>query len=234
MSSLQFRGTGAGSDLRFRDASACGVAAIAASAPSAYAVRVRVDRLYRPLVEAWVATRVAAALGFEDELVAGTVCEFLFAAPDGTPDPCELQLLLTGFLERQAQPFVAALWTMLADAQAGAQGIPSTLLEAKKAELIAAQVRAAVQSVAVGAGAAVAAVAAAAAAADQPKDRRASRWGDALPVAAPLLPAAAPPPSSAVVSGAPSGERKRSRSRNRTLPREERSEASRYARRVDL
>ena len=231
MSSLQFRGTGAGSDMRFRDASACGVAAIAASAPSVYAVRVRVDRLYRPLVEAWVATRVAAALGFEDELVAGTVCEFLFAAPDGTPDPCELQLLLTGFLERQAQPFVAALWTMLADAQAGAQGIPSTLLEAKKAELIAAQVRAAVQSVAFGAGAAVAAVAAAA---DQPKDRRASRWGDALPVAAPLLPAAAPPPSSAVVSGAHSGERKRSRSRNRTLPREERSEASRYARRVDL
>src|SRR5689334_4280662 len=60
-----------------------------------------------------------------------------------SPNPVELQLTLTGFLEKKAPAFVAELWRMLASAQASPSGIPSTLLESRKFELVEQQRRAA-------------------------------------------------------------------------------------------
>lgn len=47
----------------------------------------------------------------------------------------ELQILITGFLDKDAAPFAKSLWKLLLSAQKGAQGVPQELLEAKKAEL---------------------------------------------------------------------------------------------------
>jgi NIMA-interacting peptidyl-prolyl cis-trans isomerase 1 len=43
---------------------------------------------------------------------------------------------LTGFLNKQAQPFVAELWKLLLDAQDAPHGIPRAFVERKKAELV--------------------------------------------------------------------------------------------------
>ena len=44
---------------------------------------------------------------------------------------------LTGFLNKQAQPFVAELWKLLLDAQDSPHGIPRAFVERKKQELVA-------------------------------------------------------------------------------------------------
>ena len=48
----------------------------------------------------------------------------------------ELQKTLTGFLEKRTPAFVAELWRMLASAQSTGNGIPSAILEGRKAELL--------------------------------------------------------------------------------------------------
>jgi serine/arginine repetitive matrix protein 1 len=46
-----------------------------------------------------------------------------------------MQINLTGFLEAEAAPFMQALWTLLVSAQNEVGGIPTEILEKKKAEL---------------------------------------------------------------------------------------------------
>jgi serine/arginine repetitive matrix protein 1 len=115
-----FRGTSAASDFRFADKTGKQIKAIGASAPPEYAVKVHMSRVYRPIINGWIEQRINELLGIEDELLIGTVQEFL--GKDESPDPRELQMYLTGFLEKKAQPFVAELWGVLASAQSNKQG----------------------------------------------------------------------------------------------------------------
>ena len=48
----------------------------------------------------------------------------------------DMQIQLTGFLEKGAAVFCKELWTLCLSAQANPQGVPKELLEAKKLELI--------------------------------------------------------------------------------------------------
>ena len=68
---------------------------------------------------------------------AGMTLNFLSSGE--SPNPRELQLNLTGFLEKKAGPFVAELWEQLHEAAAAPNGIVPSLLEARKAELLRAQ-----------------------------------------------------------------------------------------------
>eukprot|EP01138_Halocafeteria_seosinensis_P004740 gb/GECG01004847.1/.p1 GENE.gb/GECG01004847.1/~~gb/GECG01004847.1/.p1 ORF type:complete len:342 (+),score=73.16 gb/GECG01004847.1/:1-1026(+) len=52
------------------------------------------------------------------------------------PDPKELQLNLTGFLENNSASFVLELWKMLLSAQDNPTGIPEQMLQQKKEELM--------------------------------------------------------------------------------------------------
>ncbi len=52
------------------------------------------------------------------------------------PDINSLQILLTGFLEKQTAPFCKELWDLMLSAKTSPQGIARELLEAKKMELI--------------------------------------------------------------------------------------------------
>ena len=57
------------------------------------------------------------------------------------PDAKTVQINLTGFLESSTPVFMSELWEMLTSAQSNIGGIPSSILEAKKAEILAAKVR---------------------------------------------------------------------------------------------
>ena len=74
-------------------------------------------------------------LGFEDEIVIGLVINSL---SDKALDPKQLQLDITGFLEKQTPKFVEELWTLLVEAQANKHGIPQQFVDSKKQQLVGA------------------------------------------------------------------------------------------------
>lgn len=57
------------------------------------------------------------------------------------PDIKNLQMQLTGFLDKDTPAFCKQLWNMFLSAQASPQGVPKELLEAKKQELMQEKVR---------------------------------------------------------------------------------------------
>ncbi len=89
------------------------------------------------IIDKWVAKELTGMLGFEDEVVIGLVKNMLES--EIHPDPRELQVTLTGFLEKQAAGFVQELWRLLISAQESSTGIPSVLLDEKKAQISAQQ-----------------------------------------------------------------------------------------------
>ena len=56
------------------------------------------------------------------------------------PNIKELQIQLTGFLDKDAASFCQALWKLCLSAQDSPHGVPKELIEAKKAELAQAKV----------------------------------------------------------------------------------------------
>ena len=84
-----------------------------------------------------MAAKLTGMLGFEDEVLIGLVCNMLESSTH--PDPRELQVTLTGFLEKEASTFVQELWKLLVSAQDSSTGIPAALLEEKKAQISAQQ-----------------------------------------------------------------------------------------------
>lgn len=52
------------------------------------------------------------------------------------PDIKDLQIKLTGFLDKDTAKFCKELWNLCLSAQSNPQGVPKELLEAKKLELI--------------------------------------------------------------------------------------------------
>jgi hypothetical protein len=61
------------SDARFRDRDKATLKTLSASAPPEYAQKVDMRRVYRPIIEGWVASRIPELLGIEDEVVVGLV-----------------------------------------------------------------------------------------------------------------------------------------------------------------
>lgn len=57
------------------------------------------------------------------------------------PDPKQLQVLTTGFLESKAPEFVNELWNLLLSAQDNVAGIPAQFVEQKKEEIRKRRVR---------------------------------------------------------------------------------------------
>jgi serine/arginine repetitive matrix protein 1 len=96
-------------------------------------------------LRSWVERRVTELLGVEDEVLVAYVLEEIEGK--AKVDPRALQLNLTGFLERNAGPFVRELWALLRSAAASPSGIPQQFLDEKAAELAArdAERRAAVE-----------------------------------------------------------------------------------------
>ena len=103
---------------------------------------VRIEKINVEVMGRWVSERLAELLGFEDDVLSDLVMNMLAQTRDAKTgqdrrvDPQQLQVQLTGFLNKQAQPFVAELWKLLLDAQDAPHGIPRAFVERKKAELV--------------------------------------------------------------------------------------------------
>mgnify|MGYP001970855056 CR=1 FL=1 len=103
----------------------------------ALAVKIDMRRVNVDVMKPWIARRVTELLGIEDDVVVLYVFTFLedAAKGGGAIDPRAMQVHLTGFLEHNAAVFMKELWTLLADAQASANGVPSAFVEEKRREL---------------------------------------------------------------------------------------------------
>ena len=154
--------------------------------------------------------RIQEILGFEDDVVVVLIFNSLESAAKASSsksggtkgaglDPRELQITLTGFLEKSAKPFVLELWKLLLSAASTPTGIPQQMIEAKKAEMLQEQTKqrdmiaAAANAARIAAGLSVAAAASTAPAASAAvvggadgSRKRASRFGPPATVRAPL------------------------------------------------
>ena len=143
MSGGFFKGTSIDQDARFPDKNKKLLAKM--QFPPEYDEKVNIAPIRLELLRGWISKKVESILGVEDEVVVELILNSLESAQsaaksgkrEGLLDPRELQITLTGFLEKQAKPFMIELWKMLVSAGQTTTGIPVQLLEMKKAEILA-------------------------------------------------------------------------------------------------
>ncbi|RLN06840.1 hypothetical protein BBO99_00009326 [Phytophthora kernoviae] len=104
--------------------------------PKCFSERVDLSKVQREVINQWITERITELLGFEDDIVISMAINLLEPKEvDEKLDPKQLQLALTGFLEKQAAAFTQELWELLLSAQSNATGIPSAILDKKKQEM---------------------------------------------------------------------------------------------------
>ncbi|KAK8596298.1 hypothetical protein V6N12_064797 [Hibiscus sabdariffa] len=129
MSGGFFRGTSADQDTRFSNKQA----KLLKSQKFAPELEHLVDmtKVKMDVVRPWIATRVTELLGFEDEVL----INFIYGLLDGKEvNGKEVQISLTGFMEKNTGKFMKELWTLLLSAQRNASGVPQQFLDAKEEE----------------------------------------------------------------------------------------------------
>ncbi|KAG1713302.1 hypothetical protein DVH05_001022 [Phytophthora capsici] len=103
--------------------------------PKCFEERVDMRKVQREVINQWVTERITQLLGFEDDIVVSMAINLLEPKVDEKLDPKQLQMALTGFLEKQAGLFMEELWNLLLSAQSNPTGIPSAILDKKKQEM---------------------------------------------------------------------------------------------------
>jgi len=105
--------------------------------PPEFDRKVNMDKVALPVIKKWIAERILAILGFEDDILVQFIFNMLDSAKEAhqSPDPKHIQIHLTGFLEQDARAFTEELWTHLVTACHNAGGIPTAMLEATKKKL---------------------------------------------------------------------------------------------------
>ncbi|KII67605.1 Serine/arginine repetitive matrix protein 1 [Thelohanellus kitauei] len=101
--------------------------------------KVDMSKVMLDTMKTWIAARISGMLGFEDEVVIDYLIGML--ENDINPDPKQMQMHLTGFLEaKNARIFMRELWHLLKSAEEN-NGVPKEFIELKMAELAEAQKR---------------------------------------------------------------------------------------------
>lgn len=126
-----FRGVAGGDDVRFKNKEDALLKST--KYPSNFDERVDTSKVNLQVMRPWIAEKVEAILGFEDEVLVEFVSDHLES--EQFPDPRKMQISLTGFLEKRARPFMAELWSLLLSAQDSVAGIPRAFVEQKKREM---------------------------------------------------------------------------------------------------
>ncbi|XP_031253978.1 serine/arginine repetitive matrix protein 1 isoform X2 [Pistacia vera] len=129
MSGGFFRGTSADQDTRFSNKQAKLMKSQKFAAELEHLVdmtKVKMD-----VIRPWIANRVTELLGFEDEVL----INFIYGLLDGKEvNGKQVQISLTGFMEKNTGKFMKELWTLLLSAQKNASGVPQQFLDAKEEE----------------------------------------------------------------------------------------------------
>ncbi|CAN4093315.1 unnamed protein product [Withania somnifera] len=84
------------------------------------------------VMKPWIAKRVTELIGFEDEVLINFIYSLLERK---VVNGKEVQISLTGFMERNTGKFMKELWVLLLSAQNNAGGVPQLFLEAKEEEM---------------------------------------------------------------------------------------------------
>ncbi|KAK4731530.1 hypothetical protein R3W88_024518 [Solanum pinnatisectum] len=131
MSGGFFRGTSAEQDTRFSNKQA----KLLKSQKFAPELEHLVDmtKVKMDVMKPWIAKRVTELIGFEDEVLINFIYSLLERK---VANGKELQISLTGFMERNTGKFMKELWALLLSAQNNASGVPQQFLEAKEEEMI--------------------------------------------------------------------------------------------------
>ncbi|EME31859.1 splicing factor PWI domain-containing protein [Galdieria sulphuraria] len=110
--------------------------------PEIYSQQVQTKLVQLDAIRAWVSTKLQHLLGFEDDVVVDFALSYLESYE--TPDPRELHLNLSGFLEDKTFTFMEQLWSLLVEAQQEAKvadgkvvsaGVPPSLVEELRKQL---------------------------------------------------------------------------------------------------
>ena len=90
-----------------------------------------------PVIQKWVSLKLQEILGFEDDVLVGMVHNILdeSATSKTKLDGQEMQLTMTGFLDKHTDAFMTELWELLVSAEAEPTGIPRSFLDAKAKEM---------------------------------------------------------------------------------------------------
>ncbi|KAK4784453.1 hypothetical protein SAY86_018821 [Trapa natans] len=129
MSGGFFRGTSADQDTRFSNKQAKLMKTLKFAPELEHLVdmtKVKMD-----VMKPWIATRVTELLGFEDEVL----INFIYGLLDRKEvNGKEVQISLTGFMEKNTAKFMKELWNLLLSAQKNASGVPQQFLDAREEE----------------------------------------------------------------------------------------------------
>lgn len=130
MSGGFFRGTSAEQDTRFSNKQA----KLLKSQKFAPELEHLVDmtKVKMDVMKPWIAKRVTELIGFEDEVLINFIYGLLERK---VVNGKEVQISLTGFMERNTGKFMKELWALLLSAQNNASGVPQQFLEAKEEEM---------------------------------------------------------------------------------------------------
>ncbi|USP77122.1 PWI domain-containing protein C825.05c [Curvularia clavata] len=101
--------------------------------PPEFNQKVDIEKVNIDLIKRWIANKLTTILGNEDDIIVETCYNLIEQSQ--FPKIKEIQIQLTGFLEKETAPFCKELWNLMLSAQESPMGVPRELLEAKKAEL---------------------------------------------------------------------------------------------------
>ncbi|EAT87980.2 hypothetical protein SNOG_04220 [Parastagonospora nodorum SN15] len=101
--------------------------------PPEFDKKVDIEKVNIDLMKKWIANKITTILGDEDDIVVETCYNLL--EQDRFPKIKEIQIQLTGFLNKDTPAFCKELWDLMLSAQESPVGVPRELLEAKKLEL---------------------------------------------------------------------------------------------------
>ncbi|KAD4584575.1 hypothetical protein E3N88_22176 [Mikania micrantha] len=129
MSGGFFRGTTADQDTRFSNKHAKLLKS--QKFPPELENLVDMTKVKMDVMRPWIAQRVTELLGFEDEVLINFIYGLL---EEKVVNGKEIQISLTGFMEKNTGKFMKELWTHLLSAQQNASGVPQQFLDAKEEE----------------------------------------------------------------------------------------------------
>jgi serine/arginine repetitive matrix protein 1 len=113
MSGSGFRGVSAAQDGRFSDKDKKLLKST--KFPDSFNTRVDMAKVQLEVIRPWIHQELQKYLGVEDDILKGYVESQLESKP---LDPKQMQLSLTGFLEKNTSAFMRDLWDLLLSAQA--------------------------------------------------------------------------------------------------------------------